>query len=103
MSHPRTKTLIIDQHDESIPLIRLRFVEIDGTLYHLAKDVGAAIGLKADDDGDYRQTLEGYRVEYLMSTVSDRGTVLGPLALITDEDYRQLAKVVRQSRTPSTL
>lgn len=97
MSYPRTKTIIIDQHEDSIPLIRLRFVEINGTLFYLAKDVGAAIGLKADDDGDYRQTLEGYGVDYLMSSVRDRRTVLAPLALITDESYRQLTKAVRRS------
>lgn len=97
MSYPRTNTITIDRHDESIAPVRLRFVEVGGTAYHLAKDVCESIGLKADEDGDYRLTLEGHGVDYLMSMVSDRGTVLGPLALITDEDYRRLAKAVRPS------
>ncbi len=103
MPHPRTKTITIDQHDESVPLVRLRFVEIDGTLVYVAKDVGAAIGLRADDDGDYRQTLQGYGVNYLMSVVSDRGNISGPLALITDAAYRQLSEAVRQKQDRSTV
>ncbi|MBD9541731.1 hypothetical protein IB276_20000 [Ensifer sp. ENS04] len=97
MSYPRTGTITIDRHDESTPPMSWRFVEIDGTSYHIAKEVCELIGLKAEDDGDYRLTLEGHGVDFLMSMVSDRGTVLGPLALIADEDYRRLAKVVRPS------
>lgn len=85
MTFPRIKTLTIDSHDDDIPLIVSRFVVIDGTPYHLAKDICTYSTLTADEDGDYRGALTRLSVPFIDSMVHDRGDTFGPVALVTDD------------------
>ncbi|PZU83087.1 MAG: hypothetical protein DI528_17980 [Shinella sp.] len=85
MTFPRIKTITIDSHDDAIPLIVSRFVVIDGTPYHLAKDICTYSTLTADEDGDYRGALTGLKVPFIDSMVHDRGNTFGPVALIADD------------------
>lgn len=85
MNYPLINAVFIVSHDETVPHMRLRFVEIDGAPYHLAKDVCFYAGLTADEDGDYREALTSLKVPFIDSMVHDRGNTFGPVALITDD------------------
>jgi hypothetical protein len=91
MTHPRTRSMTIDAHDENIPVIRLRFItRPNGMAYFLTKDVGEYLGLNAIETGDCLEVLEHWNVPYIEETVDDRGKVIGPVGLITEQDYRKL-------------
>jgi len=89
MSHLRIKTMTIDSHDESIPVVSLRFVEIDGINHHLARDVGRYLGLKVDDDGDYRSVLTKAGIPFVDLPVFHRDQPLGLHALISEAAFNQ--------------
>lgn len=90
MEFPRINAMFIVSHDETIPPMRLRFVDIEGTSHFLAKDIADYAGLPADDDGDYRETLTVLGVPFADSMVYDRGETFGPVALITEEGCQSL-------------
>ncbi|MBB4480837.1 hypothetical protein [Rhizobium etli] len=90
MEHPRINAMFIVSHDETIPPMRLRFVEIDGASHFLAKDTAQYAGLQADEDGDFRSTLAAFDVPFTDSLVHDRGNTFGPVALVTEEGAARL-------------
>lgn len=94
MTFPRIKTVTIDSHDDSAPLIRIRFVEINGVNFHLVKDVGQHLGLKADDDGDYRSALSELGIPFVDLAIFHRDQPLGPHTLISEVAYN-LARTMK--------
>ncbi|MBB2681893.1 UNVERIFIED_ORG: prophage antirepressor-like protein [Rhizobium esperanzae] len=90
MEHPRINAMFIVSHDESIPPMRLRFVEIDGASHFLAKDIAEYAGLQPEEDGDFRSTLAALGVPFVDSKVHDRGNTFGPVTLIAEHDARRL-------------
>lgn len=90
MEHPRINAMFIVSHDEAIPPMRLRFVEIEDTSHFLAKDIAEYAGLQADEDGDFRSTLAALGVSFTDSMVHDRGDTFGPVALITEHGAQRL-------------
>ena len=99
MTIPRIKTMTIDSHNEAIPVIRFRIVEIDGQPLHLAKDIAAFMSLPVDDDGDCRSALDRLGISYRLSEVSDpHGEIFGPVALVTEYGFRQLREADIASR-----
>ncbi|SDM28798.1 hypothetical protein [Ensifer sp. YR511] len=99
MTIPRIKTVTIDSHDEAVPVVRFRIVDIDGQPLHLAKDIAALMSLPLDEDGDYRLALDHFGISYRLSKVSDpHGEISGPVALITEHGFRQLKDAVIASR-----
>ena len=48
MNHPRINAMFIVSHDETIPPMRLRFVEIDDVSYFLTRDVAENAGIPAE-------------------------------------------------------
>jgi hypothetical protein len=99
MTFPRIKTMTIDSHDEAVPLIRLRLVEVDSQLMHLARDIAMFMSLPVDEDGDCHAALDHFGVSYRLLKVSDQhGAIIGPVALITENGFRHLKDAVIASR-----
>lgn len=89
MNFPRINTMTTEMHTGEVQ--RLRFVLLNGNAaYFLAKDIGSLIGLRADDDGDYRSVLGEFGISFFDAVVSDHTGPIGSHALITEHDYRQL-------------
>ncbi|MBB4576612.1 hypothetical protein CO653_33395 [Rhizobium anhuiense] len=89
MNFPRINTMTTEMHTGDVQ--RLRFVVLNGSAaYFLAKDVGSLIGLRADDDGDYRSVLEQFGISFFDAVVSDQSGPIGSHALITEQDYKRL-------------
>ena len=91
MNHPCINAMFIVSHDETIPPMRLRFVEIDDVSYFLARDVAENAGLPAEEDGDYRSMLTALNIPFIESEVHDRGTTFGPVTLIDKRDVERLS------------
>ncbi|MBY5868784.1 hypothetical protein [Rhizobium leguminosarum] len=89
MTFPRIKTITIDSHDETIPVVRFRLVEIAGTNYHLAQDIGHHLGLKASEEGDYRSALVEAGIPFIDLVVFERDQPLGLHALLTEAAFYQ--------------
>ncbi|MGR9319158.1 hypothetical protein ACU8LZ_22305 [Rhizobium leguminosarum] len=90
MEHPRINAMFIVSHDETIPPMRLRFVEIDGVSHFLAKDIAEYAGLQAEEDGEFRSMLAALGVPFTDSLVHDRGNTFGPVTLITEHDAQRV-------------
>jgi hypothetical protein len=97
MNLPRINAMFIVSHDETIPPMRLRFVEIDDVSYFLARDVAENAGIPAEEDGDYRLTLATLNIPFIESEVHDRGTTFGPVTLIDKSDVDRLSVVRTQN------
>ncbi|MDR7145556.1 hypothetical protein [Rhizobium sp. BE258] len=95
MTYPLIRTMTIDAHDPNIPVISFRFIEMNATNYFLARDVAGYLDQAADEDGDYRSALEAASVSYTEAIVSDRETVIGPVAVVTEAAYRELVAFVK--------
>lgn len=99
MTHLAIRTMTIDAHDDDIPVIRLRFVtKPNGASYFLTRDVGKLLELNNIDTDDCLEMLEHWDVPFFEETVSDRGKVIGPVGLITEQDYRKLAVKATERR-----
>lgn len=84
--------MTIDAHHEDVPVIRLRFIKkFDGASYFLTRDVGRFLELNNADTGDCLEVLEHWNVPFSEEIVSDRGKIIGPVGLITEQNYRKLA------------
>ncbi|MBY3463490.1 hypothetical protein HFN80_05610 [Rhizobium laguerreae] len=95
MNFPRIKTVTVDSHDETTPVVRFRLVEIGGMNCHLARDIGHHLGLKADEDGDYRSALTEAGIPYNDLAIFDRDQPLGSHALLTEAAFNQARLVKR--------
>lgn len=99
MTHLPIRTMTIDAHDESIPVLRLRFVtKPDGASFLLTRDVGEYLGINADEDDDCLDVLTDFGIPFTTATVKDRGQIIGPVGLISECDHKRLVTEVSKLR-----
>lgn len=89
---PRIKTITIDNHDDQPPMKWRAVLCDDGILRILTRDYAPYLDLKADDDGDYRSTLETFGVPFMEQAVESHGEIIGPVTLVTEPDLQRLAQ-----------
>ncbi|WP_320198949.1 hypothetical protein RMR16_019405 [Agrobacterium sp. rho-13.3] len=63
--------------------------------------MGKFLELNNTDTNDCLEILEHWGVPFVQETVTDRGKVIGPVGLITEQDYRKLAVEATKHRAAS--
>lgn len=89
---PHIKTVTIDHHDDKPPMKWRAILCDDGLLRILTRDYAPYIDLKADDDGDYRSTLEAFGVPFVEQKVDNLGEIIGPMTLVAEQDLQRLVQ-----------
>lgn len=99
MPLPRIQTMTIDKHDEDVAIIRIRFITgPDGRSLYLTTDVGEHLGINSDEDGNCLDVLTDFGIPFIKLTVSDRGQIIGPVSLVSDQHFGRLATEVWKLR-----